>query len=276
MCTDPRSFAAGVREKLSRESRLSEWPTESLADDRGPLPSSVLFLLGPHCSDPEDGFRPCLILNKRSRRVRQPGDLCCPGGGLSPRADHYWSKFLGLPGFPLGRWPYWRHWRRERPEAARALRLLLATSLRESFEEMRLNPLAAAFLGPLPPQRLIMFRRVIYPMVGWVSRQRRFFPNWEVEKIVRIPLGALLIPDHYGRYRIGYGRGDGREVRDYPCFTHRSGAETELLWGATFRITMTFLKTVFDFTPPDPGRLPLVSAQLDRAYFGGTDGASGS
>ncbi|HSM74653.1 MAG TPA: hypothetical protein VK852_08460, partial [Desulfobacterales bacterium] len=75
--------------------------------------------------------------------------------------------------------------------------LLLAAALREGFEEMRLNPLGVEFLAPMQAQRLVLFQRVIYPLVGWVPRQRRFIPNWEVDKIVRIPLAALLDPVNY-------------------------------------------------------------------------------
>ena len=42
-------------------------------------------------------------------------------------------------------------------------RLLFAASIRESFEEMGLNPFGVQFLGPLPPQRLVMFHREIFP-----------------------------------------------------------------------------------------------------------------
>jgi len=42
----------------------------------------------------------CLILNKRSARVRQAGDLCCPGGRVNPRFDFYAARLLGC----LGRW----------------------------------------------------------------------------------------------------------------------------------------------------------------------------
>ena len=78
--------------------------------------------------------------------------------------------------------------------------LLLAASLREGLEEMRLNPLGVEFLGALPLQRLVMFKREIYPFVGWVGRQRRFFPNWGVTDIVYIPLGTFLDPKRYARY----------------------------------------------------------------------------
>lgn len=50
-----------------------------LAPEDTAAPSCVLLLLGPQFSPNGGPYRPCLILNKRSERVRQPGDLCCPG-----------------------------------------------------------------------------------------------------------------------------------------------------------------------------------------------------
>ena len=72
---------------------------------------------------------------------------------------------------------------------------------------MRLNPLGIQFLGPLPSESLVMFHRVLYPMVGWIARQRHFFPNWEVEKIIRVPLEDLLQPENYACYRINFKNG---------------------------------------------------------------------
>jgi hypothetical protein len=138
--------------------------------------SAVFFLLG-QGADKE----PLLILNKRSRLVRQPGDLCCPGGGVSPSIDALIAKWLHLPVTPLTRWTHGRWWRRNRRQDFSKLSLLLATALREGFEEMRLNPFGVKFLGPMPAQHLVMFKRAIYPLVGWVNRQQHFFPNWEVE-----------------------------------------------------------------------------------------------
>jgi hypothetical protein len=216
---------------------------------------------------------PCIIFNKRSRKVKQPGDLCFPGGRVAPRLDPLLSKLIGLPLFPLSRHVYWRRWKHKRPDGAKRLALLLTTCLRESFEEMRLNPLGVRFLGPLSPQRLIMFHRVIYPMVGWVSKQRRFFPNWEVEKIVHIPLRNLLNPYDYVCYRVHMNIADGGrwlpDVQDFPCFLHRHEQETELLWGATYRITMAFLEQIFGFKPPELASLPIVQGSLDQSYLNG-------
>ena len=147
------------------------------------------MLLGNSRHGRSGGIRqPCLILNKRSMKVRQPGDLCCPGGSVSPGIDYKLAQLLFLPGTPIRRWRFLGQWRRKRPAEADYLGLLLATGLRESFEEMRLNPFGVRFLGPLPPAELVMFRRKIYPLVCWVARQKKFTANWEVDKIVSIPL----------------------------------------------------------------------------------------
>jgi hypothetical protein len=234
-----------------------------------PTSSSVLFLLGRQ----PDTAQPCLILNKRSLSVRQPGDLCCPGGSISPRLDAFYAKLLRLPVSPLTRWPYWPRWCRRNSHAAQLLSIILATGLRESFEEMRLNPLGLKFLGLLPPQSLVMFDRVIYPLVAWVNRQRRFYPNWEVEKIVSIPLSELLKSENYARYRLQKGTVSNPKqalhASDFPCFCHKYKNESEVLWGATYQMTTAFLESIFDFYPPDLTSLPVIHGILDDNYLTG-------
>jgi hypothetical protein len=230
--------------------------------------SAVLFLLSRCPGTDKVSGEPCLILNKRSANVRQAGDLCCPGGSVNPRLDTGLAKLLRLPIFPLVRWPYWPGWRKKRPREAVWLRLLLATGLRESLEEMRLNPLGLKFLGPLPPQPLVMFQRVIYPMVIWISGQTRFYPNWEVEKVVCLPVRDFFNPSMYARYRLSIETLPGAEnVNTFPCFRYVKNQETEILWGATFRITMAFLNYVFGFSPPDVHSLPEIRGHLSRAYL---------
>ena len=190
-----------------------------------------------------------------------------------PRTDRLLSNVLKLPLMPLTRWPYWKKWFRHDPNAARELAILLATCLRESFEEMRLNPLGVKFLGLLPPQSLVMFERVIYPLVAWIKRQQRFYPNWEVEKIVYIPLQELLKSENYARYRLHSGSDSSRNqalhATDFPCFRHTYKDETEILWGATYQIICTFLNSVFDFSPPDWASLPVINGSLGDNYLTG-------
>ncbi|MDX2439541.1 MAG: CoA pyrophosphatase [Desulfobacterales bacterium] len=235
--------------------------------------SAVLFLLGLMSEENRFPSEPCLILNKRSLKVKQAGDLCYTGGSISSPLDSFLAKLLYLPGSSLSNWPYWHKWRKEQHRQAQRLALLFATSLREGFEEMRLNPFRVKFLGPLPPQQLVMFQRVIYPMVCWISGQKRFTPNWEVEKIVYIPLKNLLMHSNYARYRLNIKTQHGNEknsiVKDFPCFLHEHNDGVEKLWGATFRITMVFLEIVFGFKPPDIESLPIVHGTLDENYLTG-------
>jgi len=236
-----------------------------------PTASAVLLPIG-RLTD-AGAVETCLILNKRSLRVRQPGDLCCPGGSVSPRFDWHASRLLGWPFLPLGRWPFWRRWCRKRPAEARWLALYLATALREGFEEMRINPLRVRFLGPLPPQRLIMFRRLIYPMAVWIPNQERFRASWEVQRIVKIPLRRLLDPANYVRYRLRLefpsATNDAEKTREHPGFRLPDGDGPEVLWGATYRITMAFLNIVFGFAPPASEHLPIVRASLGATYLTG-------
>lgn len=235
---------------------------------RGEGSSAVMLLVGL-----QNGAGPCLVLNKRSERVRQPGDICCPGGGISPTLDAFLSKLLPLPGLPLGRWPHWPCWRRDSALGNGAMPLLLATALREGYEEMGLNPLGVRFLGPMPPFCLRLFQRKIYPMVGWISRQQRFRTNWEVDRIIRIPLAWFWETERYASYRVSFSRSVARQANritdDFPCFRFESSGGPELLWGVTFRIVMNFMASVLDLHPPDPADLPVITGRLGGRYITG-------
>jgi len=237
--------------------------------------AGVLLLLGNKSVSAKGPEQPCLILNKRSSKVRQPGDLCCPGGSVAPVLDSCFAKLLALPMASLGRWKYWHRMKKKQSPEAKSLALFWATGLRESFEEMRLNPFGVRFLGPLPPQSLVMFRRTIYPMAAWIARQKRFFPNWEVEKIVDIPLKDLLNPANYARYQLSLKTPGDTEpsetMRSYPCFRYETNTETELLWGATYRITTVFLDFVFGFRPPGLKDLPVIKGVLAKNYLTGQE-----
>jgi len=240
--------------------------------DRGTI-AGVLMLFGRKPGSRKSGAEPCLVLNKRSLKVRQPGDLCFPGGSIAPHIDPYLARIFSLPFASLGRWRYWTAWKKNDSGQAKTMSLIWATGMREGFEEMRLNPFGVNFLGPLPAQSLVMFRRTIYPMVGWIKRQKRFFPNWEVENVLFVSLNDLLNPDLYGRYRLQMGGASGRgsavPVQDFPCFRIQGRNQKEILWGATYRITADFLKLAFDFEPPALQSLAVIEGALDDNYLSG-------
>ena len=161
--------------------------------------------------------------------------------------------------------------------------LLFATGLRECLEEMRLSPIAVKFLGMLPSYFLQFSKKSIYPIVGWVSGQPRFTPNWEVAEVVYVPLENLLNNNFYARYQIRFTASQedilntklkGEKIRnhmenEFPCFLHEHDGEQEILWGATYRMITGLLEEISGFTPPDMETLPLVSKTLEENYFSG-------
>lgn len=265
---NPKELIELVRHKLNGDGLEEQWGAPN--GRNGMKNSAVLFLLTMKQVHPDGSPEPCLLLNKRSQDVRQPGDLCCPGGGIQ-RMDQVLAPFMRWPLTPLGQWPQWPQWRIRYPGNTHQLALLLTAGLREAFEEMRLNPLRVRFLGPLSVQKLIMFDRIIYPLAAWVPQNQNLKPNWEVERIVHIPLKRLLEPGHYGRYRLTFQKDQRAKQRkeDFPCFIHKRRNGHEVLWGVTFRITMDFLHRVYGFRLPDLEDAPIHAKHLGASYLNG-------
>ncbi len=256
-----------VLSKLGENGHLS-----GSVEREGERTSSVLLLLGEFSPRKGALSEPGIILNKRSQSVRQPGDLCCPGGGLE-KLDNFLARLLAVRGSTLYKWPGYCQLKDSRPSDAAYLSLLYAAALREGWEEMRINPFGLTFLGFLPTQRLVMYKSSIHPMAVWISGQKRFRLSSEVERIVRFPLRALLDASNYGCYRIDIpSRIKGkleRESADFPCFVYPVEGRKELLWGATFRIVTQFLEMIFGFKVPEISRLPLILGRLDEHYMTG-------
>ncbi len=107
--------------------------------------------------------------------------------------------------------------------------------------------------------------------VGWVLRKQRFTLNWEVEKIVSIPLKDLLDPGNYVQYQLEMkdpnADNGSQQVYDAPSFLYKNREETEVLWGATYRITLNFLELMFGFTLPTDGSLPVLKGVMDETYM---------
>ncbi len=256
-----RVGAEGVAEALSPgpEDRAQPVPEDA---------AGVLFLLQ---RDRPSGD-PVLLLTKRSARVRQPGDLCCPGGSRH-RVDDALGFLFRLPGSPLRRSPGWGPTERAGRHRTRIVSRYWACALRETWEETGLSPFGIRFLGALPVYRLVLFRRAILPLVGWVEGPRRFRLNWEVESLLPIPLAELLDPRAYAVYRLELGDDGGCGVptrRTFPCFLPRQGGGGEVLWGATYFIAVSFLERVFGFRPPPEEARPAVAGELAPDYSTGS------
>ncbi len=213
-----------------------------------------------------------IMLVKRSSMVAQSGDLSFPGGMLNP----IWDRILRVIFLYCLRSLYDNQTRsflaQQDKTTAKLITLFATTAFRESREEIRLSPFRTEFLGPLPTRNLVLFERTIFPIVGFVKSHKYLHPNAEAEKIVRIPLSSFYRPDFVARLRIGTPE-QHEQTMEYPCLVYRdTDGQEEILWGATFHITVEFLKIVLDYELPEWRTKPVVSKILTPAYMSGHSG----
>jgi 8-oxo-dGTP pyrophosphatase MutT (NUDIX family) len=271
---DPEAFRVRVVERLAaRPNDFVEQMefVEARREAGEAYTASAVLLpleLDPRCQEY------AVILNKRSVYVQQAGDLCFPGGGTDRRMDGVLSRLLRWRLLPTERSEPFQRLLGSPPRTREIFLFVLAGVLRESWEEMRLPPWKVEYLGALPTIWMHSFPRVIFPMVGRVRPGWRPRPNWEVESLLRVPLGAFLDPTNYAicRFLVKSPAGDdGETIHDweYPCLVVNDPAGQEILWGATFRILMNFMERVFDLPagPIDPPRR--VVKELSPYYFAG-------
>ena len=232
-----------------------------------------LFYQSPLLQQGRDQGEYVFLLNKRSSSLPQGGDLCAPGGGAHPYLDAVTQKILHLGVLPGFRGLGFERAKARGNDVYEKILFYLGNALRESWEEIRLNPFNVEFLGPLPTYRLQSRRWIIFPLVGQVREKWTYQLSPEVEKIVPIPLAAFYRQESYGVYSL--------EIPEemiakgipspwvFPCLIAEGEGEEEILWGATFQIIRTFLKISFPFPlPPAPGQR-VIHRPLLRTYLSG-------
>lgn len=212
------------------------------------------------------------VLTKRSHYVVQPGDLCCPGGHVSPH-DKIHGFFISRGLSPLTGSHVLRRGKKSEVDEIKVIADYLSTALREAKEETGLPLKSVEYLGSLPPYGLISFNRVIYPLVGLVIGKWKRRLNWEVEKIVTIGLREMLHPEHYF-WMTFFDPEENKESsqingRNFPSFVSDDGGQKEILWGATFNIIQSFLRIVLNFTLPHIPPDKVVYKEIPESYFTG-------
>lgn len=212
-------------------------------------------------------------LIKRSASVAQPGDLSCPGGMLHTFIDPFLTFFITMGIIPVITAVSLKYARLRGRETFRIIRLFLANAVREAWEETGLSPWNICFLGPLPSYSLLLFRRTIFPLVGFAKREWRFCPNSEVEGIIEIPLKAFFDEENYALYNVETSselKAVRERPREFPCLiTQDQWGKEEILWGATFYIIMNFFKIVFNFEIPKIDSKRIISRILGPEYLTG-------
>ncbi|MCG6534558.1 MAG: hypothetical protein L7F78_07675 [Syntrophales bacterium LBB04] len=212
-------------------------------------------------------------LIKRSARVAQPGDLSCPGGLLHAFIDPVLAPLISAGIIPVLKGGPLRYAQLRDRETFRFISLFLANAVREAWEETGLSPWNILFLGPLPSYSLLLFRRTIFPLIGFVKREWHFRPNSEVDRVIEIPLMAFLDESNYGLYNVETSselKPVRERPREFPCLITRDDrGNEEILWGATFYIIMSFLKIVFNLEIPKLHSKRIINRVLGPEYLTG-------
>jgi len=215
------------------------------------------------------------LLNRRSEKVQQPGDLCAPGGGIHPFLDSLSGRLLRFGLLPGIRGPGLTLAKQKGKSTYEKILFLLANALRESWEELRLSPFNVEFLGSLPTYHLHHRPWIIFPLVGRVKHGWKPKLSWEVYKIVSIPLGKFFDRANYAVYSLEVPENLMAQgipnPWEFPCLVHKENGEEEILWGATFEIIRTFFKIVFGFSFPVPEKGKIVHRPLSSNYLSGRE-----
>jgi len=109
------------------------------------------------------------------------------------------------------------------------------TALRETQEEVGIDPQTVRILGRLPNMVTITSYRVT-PVVGVIDWPSVFrISEREVERVFTIPLSWLA--DAHNRWELPFPGRRGSLIAYHPY-------DGELLWGATARMTVSFLEVL--------------------------------
>ncbi|MFW0859160.1 MAG: NUDIX hydrolase [Dehalococcoidia bacterium] len=115
---------------------------------------------------------------------------------------------------------------------------LLATALREGFEEIGLRPEAVEILGELDDESTISTSFVVSPFVALIPYPYDFEINREeVEGLVEVPLAVLRDKANFREEVITDGG------RTFMAYSYHYG--DEVIWGATARILKRFLDLLY-------------------------------
>lgn len=203
----PDNPPAGLRFPLSPASLAAVLAPVTLADDSPPdcHPAGVLVPVF------WQGGEPHLLFTQRTELVKHhQSQISFPGGVADPGDPH-----------------------------------LLATALRETWEEIGLPPREVQVLGMLDPTATVT-GFFIHPFVGVIPYPYDFCPNpREVARLLTFPVAEFFPPE---RWRTGPYTYQGRTVS--VCCWHLNDT---CIWGATARLLLDLLsrlgKNPFGTTP---------------------------
>jgi len=117
------------------------------------------------------------------------------------------------------------------------------------------------------------FSRIIFPIVGKIEGNWEARPNWEVEKVIRLPLNLFFSPENYALCSINtvpqLQAKLGSDFWELPCLVVPDEEREEILWVATFTILMSFVVSVFNLPLGDIHPIRMIYKELPSYYYTG-------
>jgi 8-oxo-dGTP pyrophosphatase MutT (NUDIX family) len=182
-------------ELLRRHLGPDELEVAPAPDPEGRRLGAVLILLYPRRVGEDEEPTPHLVLTRRTEMLRShSGQISLPGGRHEP-ADGS----------------------------------LLWTALRETCEELGVDPADLTVLGRLEPEPITVSHYLVAPFIARAARRPEFRPaHDEVAEVLEVPLAKLLDPDVVAE-EIWEIRGVPRQISFFRHGEHK-------IWGATARV----------------------------------------
>lgn len=114
---------------------------------------------------------------------------------------------------------------------------LTMTALRETHEEVGINPELIKIIGKLSTLYIPPSNYDVYPFIAYTLEKPAMKNNYEVEKIIEIDLKELLAPENVTQKTINHRFG---KLLDVPCFY----IQNEIIWGASAMIISELLEVI--------------------------------
>lgn len=111
------------------------------------------------------------------------------------------------------------------------------TALRETYEEIGIDPNTVKILGPLTKLYIPPSNFDVSPFVGYTNQKPNFKINSEVKSILEVDLQMLLNPETLVKKTIEHRTGGIFEV---PCYF----VQNHIIWGATSMIISELLEVI--------------------------------
>lgn len=116
---------------------------------------------------------------------------------------------------------------------------ILATALRETYEEVGVETAAVKVIGGLTPLYIPVSNFMVHPFIGWLEREPDFVAEQhEVAEIIVVPLAHLLKPEIRGVTEIKVN--EELTLEDVPFYDLFG----RVLWGATAMISSELIELI--------------------------------